>query len=105
MSGKWVIVMRGGPEQIHPHSIYASHASLNQKMMVARDFGASGIIFVSQESDAGLVAFGHSTSQSKGSIPAIHLSNEMANQLFRPHGHSIASIQEKNGYILKVCSV
>ena len=101
VSGKWVIVMRGGPEQIHPHSIYASHASLNQKMMVARDFGASGIIFVSQESDAGLVAFGHSTSQSKGSIPAIHLSNEMANQLFRPHGHSIASIQEKMDTSLK----
>ncbi|MBL7012817.1 MAG: M20/M25/M40 family metallo-hydrolase [Candidatus Marinimicrobia bacterium] len=101
VDGKWVIVMRGGPEQIHPHSIYSGHASLNKKMMVARDFGASGIIFVSQESDSELVAFGHSTHQSKGNIPAIHLSSEMANQIFRPHNQSISSIQKKMDSSLK----
>ena len=101
VNGKWVVVMRGGPEQIHPHSIYAAHASLNKKMMVARDQGAGGIIFVSQSTDTSLVDFGYASSQSKGSIPAVHISNEMANQLFRPHGQSISSIQEKMDTSLK----
>lgn len=101
VTGKWVVVMRGGPEQIHPHSIYAAHASLEKKMMVARDQGAGGIIFVSQETDTSLVPFGFTSALSKGSIPAVHLSNEMANQLFRPHGQSISSIQKTMDSTLK----
>ena len=101
VQGKWAIVMRGGPEQIHPHSIYAAHAPMNKKMMVARDHGAVGIIFVSQKGDDGLVGFDHTTSASKGGIPAIHLSIDQVNQLFQAQNKSVASLQEKMDSDLK----
>ena len=48
---KWVIVMRHSPERNQPHSIYAPHSPLHKKMLVAKDNGAKGIVFVSQIED------------------------------------------------------
>ena len=54
VDGKWVIVMRHSPERENKHSIYTEHSSLHKKMLVARDAGAIGVLFVSQKEDDGL---------------------------------------------------
>ena len=48
IKNKWVMVMRNNPERGNLHSLYSSHSSLHKKMLVARDAGAAGIIFISQ---------------------------------------------------------
>jgi len=94
VNGKWVMVMVDAPEQVHPHSPYFGHASLNKKMMVARDHNALGIIFISKDENRELPNFDHTAASSTKSIPAIQLSGEAANTLLKPFGQSIASIQE-----------
>ena len=47
VDGKWVVIMRHSPERHTQHSLYAPHSSLHKKMLVARDEGAAGVIFLS----------------------------------------------------------
>ena len=51
VKGKWVMVMRHSPERENTHSLFAKHSPLHKKMLVARDQGAIGIIFISQMED------------------------------------------------------
>ena len=93
--GKWVMVMRHGPERGAQHSIYSPHMPLYKKMMIARDKGALGIIFVSQKKDEGLYPLNNIINQNNGGIPAIHLSNSSANKLLKRFGWTQKKIQKK----------
>ena len=44
---KWVMKFRGSPDNDNPHGDYASYSSLRKKAIIAKDNGASGVIFVS----------------------------------------------------------
>ena len=77
---KWVIVMRHSPERNQPHSIYAPHSPLHKKMLVAKDNGAKGIIFVSQIEDEELYPLKYVSGFKNNEAPAIILSKNKANQ-------------------------
>ena len=94
VSGKWVIMMRHSPERNNQHSLYTSHSGLHKKMLVARDNGAVGVIFVSQVEDTDLYPLRYISGYKNAGIPAIHLSNEMADHLFKTVGWSRETIQE-----------
>lgn len=94
LRGKWAIVMRHGPERNINHSIYADHMSLHKKMLVARDEGAIGIIFVSQLEDEDLYPLKYIPGYNNLSIPAIHLSNKTADKIFKRVGWTRQTIQE-----------
>src|SRR4030042_6634178 len=47
VSGKWVMVLRGNPLPEQSSSAYDNYSNDRDKAMVARDNGASGIIFIS----------------------------------------------------------
>ena len=51
VKGKWVMVMRHSPEREETHSLFTKHSPLHKKMLVARDRGAIGIVFISQLED------------------------------------------------------
>ena len=104
VSGKWVIVMRHGPERNNQHSLYAPHSTLHKKMLVARDKGAIGIIYVSQIEDTDLYPLKYIASYSNAGIPAIHLSNEMADKLFKSIGWTRKIIQKTMNKSLKTVS-
>lgn len=91
---KWVIVMRHGPERDTQHSSFIPHLGLHKKMLVARDKGALGIIFVSQLEDEGLYPLKYIPGYKNAGIPAIHLSNSQADLLFKSFGWSRQLIQE-----------
>ena len=63
-------------------------------MLVARDNGAVGIIFVSQVNDTTLFPLNYMPGYKNDGIPAIHISNEIANKLFKPLGWTQEMIQE-----------
>tara|TARA_B100000029_G_scaffold82096_2_gene72981 strand:- start:428 stop:2230 length:1803 start_codon:yes stop_codon:yes gene_type:complete len=94
VNGKWVIVMRHSPERNNQHSHYTPHSDLHKKMLVARDKGAIGVIFVSQVEDADLYPLRYISGYKNAGIPAIHLANESADRLFKTVGWSRQTIQE-----------
>ena len=94
VDGKWVVIMRHSPERHTQHSLYASHSSLHKKMLVARDEGAAGVIFVSQMEDENLYPLTYNRGYKNAGIPVVHLSNKVADNLFKPFGWSRQSIQE-----------
>ena len=94
VDGKWVVIMRHSPERHIQHSLYASHSSLHKKMLVARDEGAAGVIFVSQMEDENLYPLTYNRGYKNAGIPVVHLSNKVADNLFKPFGWSRQSIQE-----------
>ena len=101
VEGKWVMIMRHSPERENPHSIYAPHSDLHKKMIVARDRGAAGIIFISQVEDSTLIPFKYIPGYSKSGIPAIHLSNEIADKILNTTGSSRKVIQDRMNKNLK----
>ncbi len=84
VAGKWVIVMRHSPERNNQHSLYAPHSGLHKKMLIARDKGAIGIIYVSQIEDDDLYPLKYRAGFSNAGIPAIHLPYEMSD-IFPDH--------------------
>ena len=95
VDGKWVMVMRHSPARDNPHSLYASHAELHKKMVVARDRGAAGILYISQVEDSTLIPLRYHAGYSKAGMPAIHLSNKQADELLNSVGRSRKAIQTK----------
>ena len=94
VSGKWVVVLRHSPERNNQHSVYASHSTLHKKMIVARDQGAAGILYVSQLEDQELYPLKYIPGYKNAGIPAIHLSNEEAEKILKSVGWSRQMIQE-----------
>lgn len=94
-TGKWVLVFRGSPDGSSPHSAFANYAPLRKKYLSARDNNAAGVLFVNPYNDddlEGFVPLHFGPSSSKGSIPAIHISQEMAQQLL-PQYTSLNNLQ------------
>ncbi len=98
---KWVIVMKHSPERDQPHSIYSNHSSLHKKMLVAKDNGAKGVIFVSQIEDEELYPLKYVQGFKNDEIAAIVLSKNRANKIFKRLGWSIKKIQDKMNHNLK----
>ena len=91
---KWVMVMRHSPERENSHSLFSSHSPLHKKMLVARDKGAAGIIFISQLEDDGLLPLRYIPGYNNAGIPAVHLSNDVADKILSNNGWSRQKIQE-----------
>jgi len=94
VAGKWVIVMRHSPERNKRNSIYAPYSSLHKKMLVARDKGAAGILFVSQMEDSTLYPLRYISGYAKAGIPAIHLGTKSADRLLQKAGWNRETLQE-----------
>ena len=93
--------MRHSPERNQPHSIYAPHSPLHKKMIVAKDNGAKGIIFVSQIEDEELYPLKYVSGFKNNEAPAIILSKNKANQIFKRVGWSTKKIQDEMNQTLK----
>jgi len=104
VAGKWAIVMRNAPERNNQHSLYTPYSGLHKKMLVAREKGAIGIIFVSQIEDDGVYPLKYFGGYSNAGIPAVHISNEIADKLFRPTGWSRENIQKTMNRSLETVS-
>ena len=104
VSGKWAIIMRHSPEREKRNSIYAPYSSLHKKMLVARDNGAAGVLFISQKEDTTLYPLSYISGYSKAGIPTIHLGNKAADGLLKNSGWSRERIQKSLNQSLKPMS-
>ena len=94
VNNKWVIVFRKSPEPDNIHSPFNKYSSFHKKMLLARDKGANGIIFISQMNDSGLFPLDFISGYKNDGIPAIHISNKSANKIFKPFGWSQETMLE-----------
>lgn len=104
VKGKWVIVMRHSPERELQHSVFLEHSSLHKKMLVARDEGALGIIFISQIQDPDLYPLQYLEGYKESGIPVLHLSNNSADKILRKEGWTRKKIQNYMNTKLKPLS-
>ena len=97
VAGKWALIFRGSPDGSQPHSAFADHMPLRKKYMTARDHNAAGVLFVNPYDDNDLeelLPLRVSSSARAGTIPAIHISQEIAQQLL-PQNTTLKDLQEK----------
>ena len=104
VKGKWVIVMRHSPERELQNSVFLEHSSLHKKMLVARDEGALGIIFVSQVEDSNLYPLQYLEGYKNSGIPVLHLSNNSADKMLKREGWTRKKIQNYMNTKLKPLS-
>jgi len=96
--GKWVMLLRGTPENEATFSKYDPYATLRRKLLVARDQGAAGVLFVSGEKyDAKdeLMALRIDHSFSRAELPVLHIKRNLADALLQPSGHTIHDLEQQ----------
>ncbi len=99
VTGKAVLVMRNSPEPDEPHSKFSRASSMRFKASIAKDKGASAIIFVNghypvNENDDFIVTRFDRGSAIKG-LAAAQISRTLADQIFKLHNLDFASYQKE----------
>ena len=96
VNGKWVMVLRGTPENDARESKFDKYAALRRKLLVARDNGAAGVIFVSGEKfDANdeLINLRIERNLSTAALPVVHIKRDLVNQLVAATGKTVTDIE------------
>ena len=81
VDGKWVLIIRGAPGGVHPHSEFKDHLSLRKKSMIAKDKNALGVLFVNQNGENELPKLKHSPNSLSIGIPVLQIKRNLANEL------------------------
>jgi aminopeptidase YwaD len=95
VKGKWLVILRGEPGEENPNSAFSSNVGLREKVLIAKDNGAGGVLFVSGpgfEADDALMRMFYDKSTSDAGIPVFHVKRYIADTLL---GTSIASLERK----------
>jgi len=96
VAGKWVLILRGEPEIENRDINFSEYNSLRSKAILAKDKGASGVIFVSgkyfDESDA---LSSLDNPEGKINIPVIQVKRNIADKLFMQVNKTTESIENQ----------
>jgi Zn-dependent M28 family amino/carboxypeptidase len=96
VEGRWVMVLRGNPEIDSSASVFHAFSNERDKAMVAADLGAGGMLFVNGPGfDAGDQLISLRRREGKVSIPVLHISRRVADQLLEKSGTSIEELENK----------
>lgn len=100
VKGKWVIVLRYLPEGVTPErrQHLNRYASLRYKAMILRDKGAAGMIVVSgpnSQVNEQLIPLEVDAVLSGTSIPAVCVTNALADKLLAAAGKNLKEVQDK----------
>ncbi len=97
VSGKWAVILRGAPELEDRDGAFGS-TDERFKVMIARDNGAAGVIFISGEqidSDDLLMPLNYDRSPAAAGIPVFQLKRSVADEYFLSDGLSVAALEQK----------
>jgi hypothetical protein len=93
---KWVLLLRGSHEQDIPNSAFAPFTSERDKVLLAKDKGAAGVLFVNgpafQEKD-GLMDMYFDKSPADAGIPVFHITRESAAYLLSDEGYDLKTLE------------
>ncbi len=94
--GKWVMILRGNPEPDNENSVFVSYTKERSKVLVAKDMGAAGVLFVTSTLwDKGdeLVNLSYDKSKSGSGIPVVNIKRSLANQILLNSGTTIETLE------------
>ncbi len=97
VEGKWVMVLRSDPEPDNDSSLFISYGGDRDKVLVARDNGATGIIYVSGVSvskDDKLMGNTFNRVTAAAGIPAINITRVVADSIMGK-GKNIVDIEKE----------
>ncbi|HPG41922.1 MAG TPA: M20/M25/M40 family metallo-hydrolase [bacterium] len=97
VTGRWVLVLLGDPDMDNPSSPFAQHSQIRHKVMIARDHGAAGILFVAGENvnkNDDLLDLTFDMSESTAGLPALQIKRSIGDLLLKESGTTVND-QEK----------
>ncbi len=99
VKGKTVLIMRYNPEGANPHSEFGKFSGYRYKANIAKEKGASAVIFVSgyipKDDEDKLMKLKYDGAGSMTDIGIIQLKREFADKLFKAEGLDFKQVQEK----------
>lgn len=104
VEGKWVLVLRGDPENTKEESKFLLYADDRDKVLTARDKGAVGVLFVSGnnfDSQDKLVSLYFDKTSSDAGLPVLNIKREVANKLLSAKNKSVESLETEIDSLLK----
>jgi aminopeptidase YwaD len=97
VKGKWVIILRGDPEPEKSDSRFLPYSEERGKVLIAKDNGAAGVIFVSgtgMEKNDTLVPLMYDKSGASAGIPVVNIKRSVADLLLKPSGKTVEEIEK-----------
>lgn len=95
VKGKWVMILRGEPENADQRIPFSMFSGLRSKAITAKDHGAAGVLFVSGEQfDKEDKLIELSKAEGEVGIPVIHIKRKVANTIINESGKSISAIEK-----------
>jgi len=96
VTGKWVLILRGDPEMDKQESRFMNYGDDRDKVLMARDKGAAGVIFVSGkkfDADDELVRMYFDKTQSTAGIPVMHVKRTVADEMLKEKNITTDSLE------------
>jgi Peptidase family M28/PDZ domain/PA domain len=96
VTDKWVMILRGDPEIDNPFSNFVAHSQDRKKVMIAKDHGAKGVVFVSgvnYDDKDELVSVNYDRASGTAGIPVIHIKRELANQILASNNKTVENLE------------
>ncbi len=98
VTGKWVMILRGNPDAENTNSVFMPFSPLRKKLLVAKDRGAGGVLFVSgeafDEADE-LTDLSRDRIPSDAGIPVFHITRTAANRMLITRQQTIAGLESR----------
>jgi len=96
VNDKWVLLLRGNPENEAARSKYDNFSALRHKLLIARDNGAAGVIFISGEKfdpKDELMEMRIDRNFSMAALPVLHIKRDLANKIIAGYGKDIVGLE------------
>lgn len=95
ITGKWVLILRGDPELDNMDSPFVPYSDERDKVMVAKDHGAGGVLFVSGVNfDPKDDLTDLKRRKSTVGIPVLHIKRDVADILLKKAGQTVRSLED-----------
>jgi hypothetical protein len=97
VDGRWVLLLRGDPDPDNAASPYAEYSGERHKVLMARDHGAAGVIFVNGErfdKEDQLMDMFFDRSAALADIPAFHIRRSVVDPILERYDQSVARLEE-----------
>ena len=96
ITGKWVMILRADPEVDNPSSNFAEISADRDKVMMAKDKGAGGVLMVSGEKlDAGDEFEPLKRGEYSTGLPVFRIKREIANLILGAANPSVSDLEEE----------
>jgi len=92
ISGKWVMLLRGSPEPDNPAGRYAAYNNDRDKVIVARDRGAGGVLLITGHQEDFPAGDPH---QAGAGIPVLYITPGVANRMIRAGSDTLSLLKTK----------